>query len=196
VTVDLRESPGAHLAEACAAASVPGAVTLREIPFTGQAEVRVRGGAAGLAETLGALPGAGRAEHDGTRTVGWCGPGWYLLVDDTGHDPAAGLHERSGLSVVDTSAARTILELRGPYARDVLETGCAIDLHPRAFAPGSFARTLLAKATVCLEQTGAAQTDPTPTYRIHVGTSFTDYLTHWLLDAMDAYRTNPRAPIA
>jgi sarcosine oxidase subunit gamma len=82
-------------------------------------------------------------------------------------------------SVVDVSAARTTLELAGPRARDVLEHGCALDLHPRAFGPGQCAQTLLAKANVVLHQV-----DDAPTYRLLVRPSFARYLVAWLLDAM------------
>lgn len=149
MTVELRESPSGHLAEACAEASVPGVVTLREIPFLPQAEVR----GPDLARTDDAL---------------WLGPGWYLVV---GRVPAG---------AVDTSAARTTLELAGPYARDVLAHGCRLDLHPRVFPPGAAARTNVAKATVVLHRYGDA-------YRLYVGSSSADYLTRWLLDAMTPY---------
>lgn len=169
MTVELRESPAAHLADACAAA--PGAVTLREVPFLAQSEVRARD-EAGAARILGPLPDPGRARTDGDRTVLWLGPGWYLVV---GRVPGG---------APDTSAARTTLELSGPYARDVLSHGCRLDLHPRVFGPGSVARTNVARATVVLHQTGAE-----PAYRLYAGSSYADYLVTWLLDAMAPYRT-------
>jgi len=98
----------------------------------------------------------------------WLGPGWYLVV---GAVPAG---------AVDTSAARTTLELAGPSARDVLAHGCRLDLHPRVFTPGAAARTNVAKAAVVLHRTGDA-------YRLYVGSSYADYLVTWLLDAMTPY---------
>ncbi|HEY3683952.1 MAG TPA: sarcosine oxidase subunit gamma family protein [Streptosporangiaceae bacterium] len=176
MTTDLRESPAGHLREACAAASVPGVVTLREIPFLPQTEVRARDEAA-AARLLGGLPGPGRADRHGERTVLWCGPGWYLVVG-----PPPGTAAGDGVAVVDTSAARTTLELRGPCARDVLGHGCRLDLHPRVFGPGSAARTNLARATVVLHQV-----DAEPGYLLYVGGSYADYLVTWLLDAMTPY---------
>jgi heterotetrameric sarcosine oxidase gamma subunit len=35
--------------------------------------------------------------------------------------------------VVDVSAQRTTLRLRGEHARDLLAGGCSLDLHPRVF---------------------------------------------------------------
>jgi sarcosine oxidase subunit gamma len=86
-------------------------------------------------------------------------------------------------SVVDLSANRTAIELQGPAARDVLAKGCALDLHPSAFAPGRCAQTLLARAQVILEQLDAA-----PAYRLFVRGSFSDYLATWLLDAMAEFQ--------
>jgi sarcosine oxidase subunit gamma len=163
----MRRSPAAHLADAMAAAGSPATVCLRELPFRYQYELQNPGGAG--------WPAPGRATSDGPRHVLWLGPDWYLLVDDR---PPAELPD----GAVDVSAQRTILELAGPLAPAVLAHGCALDLHPRAFAPGSCAQTMLAKAQVVLHQTG-----PEPTYRILVRASFADYLGLWLLDAMTEY---------
>ena len=56
----------------------------------------------------------------------------------------------AGGAVVDVSAQRTTIRLGGPHARDVLEKGCAIDLHPRSFPPGSAAQTTVGRAGVVL----------------------------------------------
>jgi sarcosine oxidase subunit gamma len=180
-----RRSPLAHLADQLAAAG------MRELPYLSSHEVRgdpadpamVRLGAVLFAGPLLAAswPTAGRAIGTGPRYALWCGPGWYLVVDDPGADlPIA------EVSAVDVSASRTVLELTGPFARDVLAHGCAIDLHPRVFGPGSCARTNLAKAQVLLHQTA------TTTYRVLVGASYADYLARWLLDAAVEY-LNPEA---
>jgi sarcosine oxidase subunit gamma len=81
--------------------------------------------------------------------------------------------------VVDVSANRTTMALTGPAARDVLEGGCSIDLHPRAFGTGSCAQTLLARAGVILLATSAE-----PEYWILVRPSFAAYVATWLLDAI------------
>lgn len=178
MTVELRESPAGHLAAACAEASVSGVVELREVPFLPQTEVRGRDDAT-VARVLGPLPAPEQARALGADAVVlWCGPGWYLMVG--GCVPADG--DDGGVSVVEVSAARTTLEVRGPRARDVLGHGCRVDLHPRVFGPGSAVRTNLARATVVLHQVGDA-----PAYRIHVGASYADYLVTWLLDAMVPY---------
>lgn len=196
---DLRRSPAGHLAEDMAAVGDERTVTLRESAFPAQAELRVDPDQEEVARRAAAqflgcgLPAPGRAEGWGRPWVLWCGPGWYLVVDTggevTGHGLACGLRAALGgeygalcASVVDVSALRTVLELRGPRAREVLAHGCPLDLHPRVFGPGHYAQTLLAKATVGLLQAGAE-----PDYRILVRSSYADYLTRWIVDAMTEY---------
>lgn len=136
------------------------------------------------------LPAAGRCTGDAERLAIWLGPGWWLL--DWPPDRSDALEgdlvrELRGTgrttSAVEVSAGFVGLELAGPSADQVLAHGCAIDLHPRSFGPGSAARTMVAKAQVVL-----AQLDERPAYRIWVRTSFARYLVEWLLDAGMEYR--------
>ncbi|RJT83257.1 sarcosine oxidase subunit gamma [Arthrobacter cheniae] len=83
--------------------------------------------------------------------------------------------------VVDLSANRTTLELSGPSARAVLEKGCHVDLHPRAFGPGKAVSTTLGPVQVLLWQVGDNE------YRIMPRASFGDYTVKWLLDAMTEF---------
>lgn len=94
------------------------------------------------------------------------GPSWWLVSGD--------VVPRDGW--VDVSGQRTILELTGPQAEDVLITGCPIDLET---LPGH-AQTLLGKTSVVLERRGPGD------YRVYVRSSFTRYLAQWLLDAISA----------
>ena len=86
------------------------------------------------------------------------------------------------------SAARTVIEIGGPAARDVLAHGCALDLDAGHFTPGSCAQTRLALANVVLiappEQADFAES---PTFYILVRSSFAAYLATWLLDAAVEY---------
>lgn len=84
-------------------------------------------------------------------------------------------------AVVDLSANRTTLELSGPSARAVLEKGCALDLHPRAFGPGTAVSTQLGPVPVILWQTAAQ------VYRVMPRASFAEYVARWLLDAMSEF---------
>ncbi|WP_285698235.1 sarcosine oxidase subunit gamma family protein [Actinomadura sp. NBRC 104412] len=136
----------AHLpAEPPAAFTDPASpVRLREIPFPAQVELRLDDGSPDASETsrflVLRLPGAGHAAGDGEPYVLWLGPGWYLVVDREGGETEllAGLPD-----AVVVSAARTVLELSGPSARDVLSHDCPLDLHPRVFGPGRCAQTRL-----------------------------------------------------
>ena len=100
------------------------------------------------------------------------GPAWWLVV---GREES-----EAGKGWVDVSGQRTVLELSGPGAREVLLTGCPIDLHPEVFT--GHTSTLLAKAQVVLERTEA------DVYRVHVRSSFAHYLAEWLLDAVQGLR--------
>ncbi|TYB58608.1 FAD-dependent oxidoreductase [Nonomuraea sp. PA05] len=108
-------------------------------------------------EVRGADPGAGLR----------LGPSWWLVSGNIGTVPPGW---------VDVSGQRTILELSGPGAEDVLITGCPLDLHPDVF-PGH-AQTLLGKTGVIMERRAP------DLYRIYVRSSFTRYLAEWLIDAI------------
>ena len=162
-----RRSPAQDLAEAMAAAGGP-AVALRELPFLAQVDVRTE-----LPEP------AGRAARVRGRTALWLGPDEWLVLGGDGEQGEIEDAFGDALSVVDVSGQRTTLELRGPRAREVLEGGCSLDLHPWSFSAGRCAQTLLARADVVLWQV-----DDEPTYRLLVGCSFAPYLVGWLLDAM------------
>ncbi len=109
-----------------------------------------------------------------------CAPGSEGAVADTLNDALRNLH----VSVVDVSDARTIFRLSGSSARSVLAKGCALDLHPRAFAFGDVAQTTLAKAAIILHQAADETDDDGPAFDIYVARSFADYLWCWLTDSI------------
>lgn len=149
---------------------------VRELPFRTMVNVRT-----GATELLGVpLPGPNTVATAGERSILWLGPDEWLVVGPP-DDPVA--TELTGDSVVDVSANRTTIELAGPHARDILEKGTSIDLHPRAFGPGRCAQTLLARAQVVL-----AQVNGEPTYHVLVRGSFAAYLADWLVDAAREFR--------
>jgi sarcosine oxidase subunit gamma len=68
----------------------------------------------------------------------------------------------------------------------VLAKGCPLDLHPRAFATGNCAQSLLAKASVLIHlPNDDAQRGPT--FDLYVARSFAHYLFAWLEDAGREY---------
>lgn len=189
-----RRSPLAHLASALRDAGSD-AVTFAERAFLAQLDVRVTPDPAAADAVAGAI-GCGLPLTPGTTAQGprasvlWLGPDEWLVVGAPGTE--GDLSQRLGDAlggglgtVVDVSANRTVIEVSGPRAREVLEKGCSIDLHPRAFGPGRCAQTLLARAQVILEQTGEE-----PTYRLFVRPSFSGYLAAWLMDAAIEFRAD------
>lgn len=118
-----------------------GMVHVREVQPVGMATVIARKGREGdLAAALGAAAGPGFAVRDGLELIG-TGPGVWLAIGET-----AGLAERlAGVaSVADQSGGYALLELSGAGARELLQRGAFIDLHPGVFAAGASAVTMIA----------------------------------------------------
>ena len=117
----------------------------------------------------------------------WLSPDEFLVVSDE-QQPAPltaalveALEAEPG-SATDLSANRTTFELSGPVAREVLEKGCPLDLHPRTFEVGTAYLTLIGSVLVILWKV----TDEL--YWIHPRSSFADFLGRWLLDAMAEFK--------
>ena len=128
-----------------------------------------------------------RAVGAGGLTVFWLAPDEWLVVGAPGREtelaPAlqralAGQHA----AAVDVSEARTVITVAGRNARELLQKGTPLDLHPREFQPGYCAQTGLSKANVILHQS-----DASPRYDIYVLNSFADYLWNWLERAAQEY---------
>jgi sarcosine oxidase subunit gamma len=119
---------------------------------------------------------------DVARWALWLGPDEWLLVGP----PAAGffteptvraaLGDRPG-SVVDVSAQRVNVIVRGPGARDLLAHGCALDLHPDVFPIGKCAQTLVAQVQVILWHPAE------DAYHLLTRLSYVEHLLAWLRDA-------------
>jgi methylglutamate dehydrogenase subunit D len=99
-------------------------------------------------------------------------------------DPLASL-----ASIIDLTDSLSLLRLSGPGARDVLQKGAPIDLHPRAMHAGMAASTLIAHITVLIWQ----RTDA-PTYDIACPSSSTASFRSWLAGAIDRPRPGGSAP--
>jgi len=119
----------------------------------------------------------------GSVSMLWLAPNEWLLV--TRPDVQAELqtalwHAFGNLfaAVTDTSSGYTTIEMTGHEAPGLLARGCLLDLHPRVFAPGHCARTLLAKADVTI-----AKIDASPVFHVIVRRSLASYLWCWLDDA-------------
>ena len=165
-----------------------GSISIRELPFLAQLNLRVDAGDAAvmrqLTDSLGfSLPLTPNTstQADDRRAL-WLGPDEWLIVGPENHQDAINEALRVGLdgafcSIVDVSANRTVLEIRGAGARELLSHGVPIDLDAPAFGPGQCAQTLLAKAQVTIEHRDESG------FHIYTRTSFASYVANWLLDA-------------
>ena len=120
----------------------------------------------------------------GVRSVGetevlWLGPDEWLVLtgaDRGGRDGRIPAHRPSLAritAVVVVSDRMTGIGIAGARARDVLNAGCPLDLHPSAFPPGAVTRTLLAKAPVVLRRPAEPEA-----FELWVNGSFAPYA--WL----------------
>jgi sarcosine oxidase subunit gamma len=191
IAESVRRSPLAGYAERFAALSeaTGGELSIRELPFVCQLNLRADPKDAGvmqrLAGALGfALPvNPNTVASKGDRRAMWLGPDEWLIVEPDGGQTALerGLRDALGESygaVTDVSANRTLLEIRGSMARDLLAHGVSIDLDARSFGTARCAQTLLAKAQVIVERRDESA------FVVYVRTSFAAYVATWLLDAL------------
>ena len=77
-------------------------------------------------------------------------------------------------SLVDVSHRQTALEISGPRATEILNSGCPLDLDPAAFPVGMCTRTVFAKAEIVLWRSSI------DVFRLEVWRSFTDYVARYL----------------
>ncbi|PVG80913.1 sarcosine oxidase subunit gamma [Nocardioides gansuensis] len=192
----LRRSPLQDMAAELRNGSVQGdrAVLLREWPFLTMVNIRVEPGS----ETAGRIEGVlgaslpqqcGDVTGDGAHSVLWLGPDEWLVISQAAPESLVGslqsAAEGGRAQIVDVSANRTVVEVTGPGAREVLEKGCPTDLHPRAFADNTAISTSLARVPVLLWKVDAN------TFRVMPRASLASYVGVWLLDAVAEF--GPRA---
>lgn len=177
-------------------AAVPKGVTIREVPFLTQLDLRVEPGsdaAAAAERVLGvALPTTACTAVSGVdgAEVLWLGPDEWLVVAPAGQDALEGdLRTAVGQqgAVVDVSAQRTTIAISGPRTAELLAHGCSIDLDPRVSPKGTCVQTLLALAGVVLVVRDEHASD----VWVLVRSSFARYLADWLLDACAEYEDDP-----
>lgn len=120
--------------------------------------------AAAAEQKLGiALPGPGRFDRAGELSAAAIAPDTWLFTAPFVQEGA--LAARIGdafagiAAVTDQSHGKTTLRISGTAARSVLDKGCRIDLHPRAFSVGHAAVTPIDHVTLLI-----AQIDDAPTY--------------------------------
>jgi sarcosine oxidase subunit gamma len=170
-------------------AATGGDLSIRELPFVTQLNLRADPNDAALMQRLEsalgfALPVVPNtvSSHRDWRAL-WLGPDEWLVVSPDGQEDALEAALRNGLngtfgSIVDVSANRTLLEVRGPNGRELLAHGIPIDLDARSFGPGRCSQTLLANAQVIIER----RSDD-PAFHLYIRSTFASYAADWFLDA-------------
>ncbi|CAM4027176.1 sarcosine oxidase subunit gamma [Helcobacillus massiliensis] len=190
-----RLTPAAHLAGDMEAATVTGArsVSLRELQFPLQIGLRGEIGSESaqliekelgfeLPSRVGQVTGDPMGLH-----VLWLSPDDFLAVDvSTRQQPGDSDRYIDALAgkpghAVELSANRTVLELVGAAARDVLAKSCHADLHPREFGVNTAITTNLGKVPIYLHRAGE------DVWRIYPRQSFADFTVRWLLDGMKEF---------
>ena len=83
-------------------------------------------------------------------------------------------------ALTDVSSGYTMLRISGGGARELIATGCPLDLHPRSLPRGACAGTHIAKAEIVILH-GEADGE----FQLIVRRSFAGYLWRWLADACD-----------
>jgi sarcosine oxidase, subunit gamma len=148
-----------------------------EVAFLAQIDVRCD---ASDAARLGLPIEPNTVGGDLMRGALWLGPEEWLVVALPGTAAAAMAELETSLTgthhaIVDVSANRAVIELRGVDRLDLLASGCSLDLDPRGgWVPGACAQTLFARAQVILQEMESAT-------RLFVRPSFANYVVDRLL---------------
>jgi methylglutamate dehydrogenase subunit D len=114
------------------------------------------------------------------------GPGQWLAVSESLANEALA-RDLSGklngvASISDQSGGRTVLNISGPNARDVLAKGLPIDLDPRAFPLGSAATSAISHMGVQLWQL-----EDTRSYDVAIFRSLSESFWRWLTASAAEY---------
>lgn len=166
-------------------ATGPPGVTAREVVGCGLASIIARPDrteplAAVVGSVFGVvLPSRAKRVEGQSLSLIWAGSNQWLALALVA--PPRGMEAlleplAEHASIVDQTHARLILRLAGPRVRDALAKGLPIDLHPRAFAPGDTALTVLSTVNVQIWQLGTA-----PTYDLSVARGFAGSIWNWLV---------------
>ena len=113
------------------------------------------------------------------------------------HLAACGLAEKLTAAIAKEDAAAVALgnsymglRIAGRNARDLLARGLPIDLHPRAFPPGSFARSAMHHINVLIYRPAGRGGDSSANsegdvFEIYIPRSFADSFCYWLRGIAD-----------
>ncbi len=118
----------------------------------------------------------------GEGVVLWLAPQEWAIIgmpaDEVQRRSAAALGQ-SPHHVVDVSDGRVAFSLKGSWARETISKGCSLDLHPRSFAPGSCAQTMMAQCAVLIHRP-----ENDDHFDIILDASLCGHMQAWLADAL------------
>lgn len=110
------------------------------------------------------------------------GPLEFWAVSDRRHAAEFAAAAEAALgdaaSVFDQSNARAMLRLEGPRTNDLLASGTALDLHPRAFPACGGTHTVIERIPVLVLRHG-----PPPVVDVSLPRSYASSFARWLIDA-------------
>lgn len=122
----------------------------------------------------------------------WMGPRSWLLVAESPDSPLDGFSDKrdalnaAGGALFDVSASRAAFRVAGPSATSVLAASCPLDLHPRRFATGSCAQSMLGHVNALFYRQ-----DDAPTFVVMVARSFAGGVREALHGAAARYGAAP-----
>ena len=125
----------------------------------------------------------------------WLGPSSWLLVAG-GASPLVDFDAKrdainaAGGALFDVSASRIAWTVSGPHATTVLAAGCPLDFHPRAFAAGTCAQSLLGHINALF-----VKRDDAPTIAVMVARSYARDAWQALLESAAQYGCEVLPPV-
>ena len=173
-------------------------VALSETPLHEIVNLRGQAGDPMFAEAVASATGLAPPTTPNTlvendnHCIMWLAPDEWLVygkhAETPSASPLASRLERALAAlfsaVTDQSSAYATLRLQGQQATAVLNKGCPLDLHPRAFGPTHCAQSHYFKTSFLLRRLAPATPDA---WQLIVRRSFADYTARMLQDAMIEY---------
>ena len=131
-------------------------------------------------------PAANKFTSAGDRYVVWLGPNEFMIICEAGKDEELANSidtslQKEHCAVTNITDALSAFHLQGIAVRQVLAKGCSLDLHPKFFAAGDCAQSLLSQASITM--LAVSEID----FIVICRTSFASYLHDWLYDAALEY---------
>jgi sarcosine oxidase subunit gamma len=181
-----------------------GAIPIAERPFLAKFILRVNAaeakdlllGAVGMSLPTEPLSSA----IAGDLSLLWLGPNEWMLIAPPEQGDAAFADASKALAsvhhqLVAVSDYYTVIEVSGPKARATLAKLTTLDLHRRAFKPGTVAGSMFARAQATLWQVSDDGAEGGPLFRLFVRWSIADYLWCVIADAAREFGVPETKPV-